>query len=98
MSGRSRAAALLAAVGAGALAALVAACGTSKEISEMSCPVMVAAPGADTIAVFRPGGQNPQDLVVAGQITGVTAKCVRESPGVGVLVEISLYAERANMQ
>src|ERR1700722_9966608 len=75
MSGYRRATTLLGVARAVALAALVASCSSSKDAKEMSCPTTLPAPGADTIAVFHPGSQEPKDLLFAGQISNLTAEC-----------------------
>jgi hypothetical protein len=97
MSGYRRATTLLGVARAVALAALVASCSPSKDAAEMNCPTMLPAPGADTIAVFHPGGQEPKDLLFAAQITSLNAECSRETPGVAIHAEIKFYAERANL-
>ena len=97
MSGYRRATTLLGVASAVALAALVASCSPSKDAAEMNCPTMLPAPGADTIAVFHPGGQAPKDLLFAAQITSLNAECSRETPGVAIHAEIKFYAERANL-
>jgi hypothetical protein len=70
---------------------------SSEKQAEIGCPKVVQAAGADTIALFRPGGHTVNDVMVGGKILGVDAKCVREKVGVAVNAEIEFYAQRASL-
>lgn len=88
---------VMAAGAAFALAAsLLSGCGSSKQ-ADLSCPKIMGAPGADTIALFGPGGHAAKDVMVGGKISDLQAKCVPEKVGVAVNAEIQFYAERASM-
>ena len=78
------------------VAITLAGCGSNKA-ADLTCPQIVPAPGADTIALFGPGGHTAKDVVVGGKIYSVDAKCVREKVGVAVNAEIAFYAERSRM-
>jgi hypothetical protein len=79
-----------------ALAGLaLAACGSSSTPAQVTCPHIMPAPGADTIAFFGPGGSAAKDVVVAGKITNVDVSCLREKVGLAVNADIEFYATRA---
>ncbi len=88
-----------AAAAAALLGVAVTSCsGTRKDIAQMTCPELVAAPGTDTIAMFRPGGHSAQDVVVRGKIYQASVHCQREKTGVAAMAELTFYAERAGPQ
>lgn len=62
-----------------------------------SCPKIVAAPGADAIVLFSPGGHERKDVMVGGKIYSAVARCTREQVGFAVSTDIEFYVERANM-
>jgi hypothetical protein len=74
--------------------ALAACSGSTTTPVQMSCPRIMQAPGADTIALFGPGGSAAKDVMVAGKIASVDVSCQREKVGLAVNAEIDLYAER----
>ena len=80
-----------------ALAALILSGCAPEKKAEITCPKIMAAPGADTIALFGPGGHAAKDVVVAGKIDDLGARCRRDKVGIAVNAEIRFYAERARM-
>ena len=86
----------LAAIAVSALALAACSSGNTSD-SHLTCPAIVPAPGADTIALFGPGGHAAKDVVVGGKIYGLDDTCVRLKVGIEVNAEISLYAQRASM-
>jgi hypothetical protein len=76
--------------------AALAACGTSREITQMTCPQLIAAPGTDTITVLRPGGHAPQDAVVRGRIYQAHVQCARDKVGISAFVELTFYVVRTS--
>ncbi|HUZ75554.1 MAG TPA: hypothetical protein VMU87_21425 [Stellaceae bacterium] len=92
---RIRAAAAVAILGA-----IVSSCSdtTSQDITQMTCPRVIAAPGTDTIALFRPGGHSAQDVMVRGKIYQASVHCETEKTGVAAHAELTFYAERAGLQ
>ena len=63
----------------------------------MTCPKIMPAPGADTIALFGPGGHTVSDVKVGGKFSGLHSTCVREKVGVAINAQIQFYAERASL-
>jgi hypothetical protein len=79
-----------------AAAFLLAACAWigGTHTSTMTCPKIMAAPGADTIAIFGPTGHELKDVVVGGKIDAISAQC---APGKDMIVmnaAIRFEAER----
>ena len=66
--------------------------------SDLTCPAVVPAPGADTIAMFSPAGHASKDVVVGGRIFDLSAKCEREKVGLAVNAEIVFMAQRATTE
>ncbi|HZT51071.1 MAG TPA: hypothetical protein VFA22_04020 [Stellaceae bacterium] len=79
------------------MAALVAAC-SSDPNAKNPCPAIVAAPGADAIYLFRPGGKERKDVVIAGRVYSTQITCYRRTAGIDANAEIQFYAERINNQ
>jgi hypothetical protein len=80
-----------------ATVALTAGCGTSKELAAMTCPKVLPAPDADTVALFPPSGaHDARDVQVAARIMDASGTCQREAHGIAVLLEIKAHADRAN--
>ena len=74
----------------------VSSCGTSSSISKMTCPPLIAAPGTNTIAVFRPGGHSAQDVIIRGRLYQADVHCAREKTGVAANAELTFYAARVS--
>jgi hypothetical protein len=78
------------------VAITLAGCSGNKPV-DMTCPKIIPAPGADTIALFGPGGHTVKDVMVGGKLYRLDAKCVREKVGIDVNTEIQFYAQRASL-
>jgi len=78
------------------LAALGSGCSPGPgSASDQTCPQLVRATDADTIALFGPSGHALKDVVVAGKIRSGETKCDRETGGVAVKAGISIEAQRS---
>lgn len=80
-----------------ALAVLMLSGCSSDKKADLGCPKIMPAPGADTIALFGPGGHAAKDVVVGGKIYDLQAKCRHDKVGVALNAEIRFYAQRASM-
>jgi hypothetical protein len=60
------------------------------------CPTVVAAPGADAIFLFGPGGHERKDVIIAARVLNAHATCTREPAGLAVDTQIEFYAERVS--
>ncbi|HUB96337.1 MAG TPA: hypothetical protein VL993_10485 [Stellaceae bacterium] len=76
--------------------AVLSGCGSSQTSGPLACPRIISAPGADTIALFGPGGHDRKDVMVGGRFWSLSDSCEPLKVGFDVNAEISLYAERAN--
>ncbi len=85
------------AVGLAALSvAALAGCGDfGGGASTYTCLSAITSPDLQTRAVIAPGN-DPNDVISAGQITAVASTCSRETGGVKAAVEISITAMRTN--
>ncbi len=90
---------------AGALAVAAAAVslagcgGFGSTRAGLTCPPIMAAPNADTIAFFKPGGgHDPKDVLVGGKFYKIDSTCAREKDGVVIDAEITFYAQRVIME
>jgi hypothetical protein len=83
------------ALGVLALAAL-AGCSSESTTGPVACPRIIPAPGADTIALFGPGGHEQKDVLVGGRFYDISASCTQLKVGFDINTQISFYAERAN--
>jgi hypothetical protein len=84
-----------AALAVAAAAASLAGCtwfGSTRE--GLTCPPVIPAPNADTIAVFGPGGHDAKDVLVGGKFYKIDSICAREKQGVVINAEITFYAQR----
>jgi len=83
---------------ASALAAMavLAGCSSSKPNAGNPCPSIVAAPAADSIFLFRPGGHERKDVIIAAKVYQLNVACTREKTGFAVDAEIEFYAERVS--
>jgi hypothetical protein len=86
--------AALAALGSAAI--LLAACSGSSETARMTCPKVIAAPGAETIVVFAGSGHAEKDVMAGGKIRSVGGACTPEKVGMKIDTEISFEAQRVN--
>jgi hypothetical protein len=79
-----------------AAAVSLAGCSSSGSTREgLTCPPVIQAPNADTIAIFGPGGHAAKDVLVGARIAKVDTTCAREKDGVVINTELSFYAQRA---
>jgi hypothetical protein len=83
---------------AAALAILaLAACSSSRNPNAGNpCPAIVAAPAADSIFLFAPGGRERKDVIIAAKLYELRVSCTRVKTGLSVASEISFYAERVS--
>jgi hypothetical protein len=81
-----------------AAAGLLFGCSVSSNPNAATpCPKLIAAPGADSIVLFGPGGHDRRDVIIGGKFYSAAATCRREDPGFAVNTEIEFYAERVNL-
>ena len=60
----------------------------------LTCPAVIQAPNADTIAFFRPGGHDAKDVLSAAKFYSISSTCAREKGGVVINASIQFYAQR----
>ncbi len=77
-----------------AAAVSLAGCGESSTRAGLTCPAVIPAPGADTIAIFGPGGHEAKDVLVGARFYSLNSTCAREKVGVAVNAQIEFYAQR----
>lgn len=81
-----------------AVLAITTSCSSSSQQAAVPvvCPVVMTAPGADSIAQFAPGGgRQVTDVRIGAKITSAKGTCRREEHGVAVDADIGISVTRA---
>jgi hypothetical protein len=80
----------------GALGLVILAGCSSNPNTGNACPAIIAAPSADSVFLFGPGGHERKDVIIVGKIYDLTDSCTRVADGLSVDTQISFYAERVS--